>query len=70
MVCFLAISVAYLFMNYSPSFRWNYFSRIVNLDFGYLLFDLSCRCMEVRIWVTQLVVEVEEEEQHRALIDN
>jgi hypothetical protein len=34
-------------MNYSPSFRWNYFSRIVNLDFGYLLFDLACRCMEV-----------------------
>ena len=46
-LCFLAISVAYLFMNYSPSFRWNYFSRIVNLDFGYLLFDLACRCMEV-----------------------
>ena len=36
-------------MNYSPSFRWNYFSRIVNLDFGYLLFDFACRCMEVEI---------------------
>jgi hypothetical protein len=45
--CFLAIALSYLFMNYSPQFRWNYFSRIINLDFGYLLFDLACRCMEV-----------------------
>jgi hypothetical protein len=46
--CFVAIGISYLFMNYSPSFRWNYFSRIINLDFGYLLFDIACRCMEVR----------------------
>ena len=46
-LCFIAIVISFLFMNYSPSFRWNYFSRIVNLDFGYLLFDFACRCMEV-----------------------
>lgn len=59
MGCSLTIAVAYLFMNYSESFRWNYFSRIVNLDFGFLLFDLACRCMEVNRNVIQLVVEVE-----------
>lgn len=47
LLCFGAIFISYLFMNYSPTFRWNYFSRIINLDFGYLLFDLACRCMEV-----------------------
>ena len=50
MVCFLSIAVSYLFMNYSETFRWNYFSRIVNLDFGYLMFDLACRCMEVIVF--------------------
>jgi hypothetical protein len=48
-VCFFAIAISYVFMNYSPSFRWNYFSRIINLDFGYLLFDIACRSMEVKI---------------------
>jgi hypothetical protein len=45
--CFVAIGISYLFRNYSPTFRWNYFSRAINLDFGYLLFDLACKCMEV-----------------------
>ena len=56
-------------MNYSPSFRWNYFSRIVNLDFGYLLFDFACRCMEVWLCLLQLIVEIEEEEQQQMLIE-
>jgi hypothetical protein len=43
----VSIFISFLFMNYSESFRWNYFSRIINLDFGYLLFDISCRCMQV-----------------------
>jgi hypothetical protein len=59
MGCSLTIAIAYLFMNYSESFRWKYFSRIVNLDFGFLLFELACRCMEVKLNVSQLVVEIE-----------
>ena len=46
-VCWGGMAVAFLFMNYSSGFRWNYFSRLFNLDFGYLLFDLGCRSMEV-----------------------
>lgn len=43
-------------MNYSQTFNWNYFTRIINMDIGYLIFDFACRSM-------QLIVEIEEDEE-------
>lgn len=50
----LAIFISFLFMNYSQTFNWNYFTRIINMDIGYLIFDFACRSM-------QLIVEIEED---------
>jgi len=40
--------LAYSFLSYSESFKWNYFTRVFNLDFGYVLLDLSCKSIYVR----------------------
>lgn len=45
-VCFI-IMISYFFLNYSPLFNWNYFSRTFNLDMGYFVFDMMLRTLEV-----------------------
>lgn len=39
--CLLLTS--YFFLNYSPVFNWNYFSRTFNIELGYFIFDMLVR---------------------------
>lgn len=39
---------SYFFLNYSPKFNWNYFSRTFNIEVGYFIFDTLIRTFEVR----------------------
>lgn len=41
------IFVSYFFLNYSPKFNWNYFSRTFNIEVGYFIFDTLIRTFEV-----------------------
>ena len=45
----LLVVLSYMFMNYSHTFNWNYFSRSFNLDFGYFIFDFLMRTFSVII---------------------
>ena len=38
---------SYFFLNYSPIFNWNYFSRTFNIEVGYFIFDMLIRTFEV-----------------------
>lgn len=46
------VLLSYMFMNYSPLFNWNYFSRSFNLDFGYFIFDFLMRIFTVPLNLT------------------
>lgn len=48
--CTLAMIPSYLFLNFSPAFRWNGYSETFNLDMGYFLFDFIIRTMEVILY--------------------
>lgn len=45
----IMIVTSYFFLNYSPMFNWNYFSRTFNIEVGYFIFDMLIRTFEVTL---------------------
>jgi hypothetical protein len=41
------IFISYFFLNYSPKFNWNYFSRTFNIEVGFFIFDMLIRTFDV-----------------------
>lgn len=39
----MLLGLSYAALNYSEKFKWNYLTRLVNLDCGYIILDLNLK---------------------------